>query len=168
MSGYLLPIIILFILLLCIFKRLPAYDIFTKGANDAITLCIKVLPNLIVIFMMIELLNVSGVLTFFIKNTNWLWKFLKIPSEIAELIILKPFSGSGSLAIISNIYKEFGTDSYIGNCASIIMGASDTLFYMIAVYFSTTKIKNTGAIIPISLISCFIGNIVACMICYLI
>jgi len=168
MSLYLLPILILFILMLSIFKRLPAYDIFTKGASEATTLCIKILPNLIAIFMMIELLNISGVLDFFITRTQYIWKFFKIPNEIVELIILKPFSGSGSLAILSNIYQEYGTNSYIANCASIIMGSSDTLFYMIAVYFSTTKIKNTGAIIPISLIACFIGNIVACMICYLI
>lgn len=168
MNIYIIPITFLIILLIALFKNLPGYNIFAKGANESTTLCIKTFPFLVDIFIMIELLKTSGVMDFIISNTTFFWNFLHIPKEIANLIILRPFSGSGSLAILTEIYAKYGTNSYISNCASVIMNSSDTLFYILAVYFSQTKIKKTGLIIPIALISTLIGNIFACIICMMI
>lgn len=165
MTEYIIPLFICIILLIALLKKLPSYDIFTKGAEEAIDLSIKTFPFLAAIFIMIELLNVSNILQFITTKTELFWNFLGIPTQVVELILLRPLTGSGSLATLTEIYTRFGTNSYISNCASIIAGSSDTLFYILAVYFGNTSIKKTGAIIPIALISCFIGNIIACLLC---
>lgn len=167
MSVYIIPIFFAIILLIAISKRFNTYNIFVNGAKNAINLCVGIFPLLVAIFIMVELLSASGVMEFFVSKTQSVWKFLGIPSEVIELILLKPFTGSGSIALLTNVYTKYGTNSYIANCASIIMGTSDTLFYILVVYFGTIKIKKTGAIIPIALASCFIGNLFACLICKL-
>ena len=91
--------------------------------------------------------------------------FLGIPKELTKLMILRPLSGNGSLAILDEIYLMYGVDSYIARCGSIIAGAAETIFYITAVYFSTTKITKLRYAIPVSLISTIIGAIVGCLLC---
>jgi len=90
---------------------------------------------------------------------------LGIPKELSELIIIKNFSGSGSLALLENIYINFGTDSYIGRCASIIMGSSEAILFISAVYFAKTKIKNLTPAIIIATIVNFFSAVLSCFIC---
>ena len=85
-----------------------------------------------------------------------------IPSELSKLIILRPFSGNGSLAIVKDIFLKYGPDSYIGRCASVVVGASDTIFYVTAIYFSTIKINKLRYTIPICIIASLFGSISAC------
>ena len=82
---------------------------------------------------------------------------------LIELVLLRPFTGSGSLALLSEIFNTYGTDSYIGRCASVIIGSSETVFYVSAVYFAKTSVKKLSYAIPVSLIATFIGAIVSCL-----
>ena len=91
-----------------------------------------------------------------------------IPAEIAPLVILKPFSGGGSLALLSEIYQNYGVDSYVSLCASAVYGSSETTFYISAVYYSKSKEKRLIKPILISLISTFISIIFVCFICKLV
>ena len=90
------------------------------------------------------------------------FSYLGIPKELLELIILRPLSGSGSLALLESIYLTHGVDSYLSVSASIIMGSTETIFYVVGVYFSMEKDKKTGLAIPIALFSSFIGTLLAC------
>ncbi|MDD4833027.1 MAG: spore maturation protein, partial [Clostridia bacterium] len=90
---------------------------------------------------------------------------LGVPAELSELIILRPFTGSGSIAILNDIYAQYGVDSYVGRCASVIMGVSETVFYIAGVYFAKTEIKKLGCAIPVALVCSFIGCILACLFC---
>ena len=99
--------------------------------------------------------------------TNPFFRLIGIPKELTELIIIRPLSGSGSLALLEELYQTYGVDSYVSRCASVIIGSSETVFYIAAVYFSTTKVKKLRSAIPIALIATFIGTIFACLFCRL-
>ena len=104
---------------------------------------------------MVKLLEESGLSKRLIDLLTPILSFFGIPKEVAPLLVLKPFSGSGALAMLSDIYAKFGTDTFIGKCASVIFGSSETVFYIAGVYFAKTKNKNLTLPIIISLIATF-------------
>jgi len=162
---YLVPIILLTTFLVATVKKIKIYDSFIAGIKESLGLVINLLPYLASIFMLIEIFRVSGLGG---KLTNILSKpmsYLGIPKELIELLILRPLSGSGSLALVENIFNEYGVDSYVARCASVIMASNDTILYVIAVYFSTSKDKKSGAAIIISIIASLMGAILTCTLC---
>ena len=94
-----------------------------------------------------------------------IFNIFKIPTELTEFLILRPFTGSGSMAMLSRIFSIYGPDSYIAKCACVIMSTSETTFYVVAVYLSTTKIKKLKYVIPVCLISAFLGATLSCLFC---
>lgn len=165
MAGYIIPIFILFVLSYSVIKKINAYECFVTGARSAVDLCINTFPYLVAIFSVVELLAISGISSVLTSLTAPVFEFLGIPSELTEFLILRPFTGSGSIAMLSNLFSTYGADSFISKCACVIMSCSETTFYVVAVYFSTTKIKKLRYIIPVCLLSAFIGAIVACGFC---
>lgn len=159
---YVLPVAFILIFVYSLIKNVPAYDHFVSGAKASFDLVLSIFPYLVAIFVFVELLDVSGVNKFLSTITAPILKFFGIPTELSELIILRPFSGSGSLAILKDIYVDYGVNSYIGLCASVIVGASDTVFYVMSVYFSTVKIKKFLYLLPVCLIACFLGSVASC------
>ena len=90
---------------------------------------------------------------------------LGIPKELTKLVLIKPFSGSGSLAVLTDIFTKYGVDSYLSRCACVIYGSSETVFYIAAVYFAGAKTKKLAVPIIISLIASFFSCVFACLIC---
>jgi spore maturation protein B len=117
---------------------------------------------------MTELFDKSGLSDILIKFLTPFFSFLGIPKEVAKLVLLKPFSGSGSLALVSEIYTTYGVDSYIARCASVIYGSSETVFYVATVYFAGAKTKNVLKPVLISLFASFVSCVFACFICKVI
>ena len=165
MTNYIIPIFIILVLIYSLVKRINAYDCFVSGARSAVDLCISTFPYLVAIFAVVELLSISGISAYLTKVTAPVFKFLGIPSELIEFLILRPFTGSGSIAMLSNLFSTYGADSFVAKCACVIMSCTETTFYVVAVYFSTTKIKKLRYIIPVCLLSAFIGAIIACALC---
>ena len=165
MSRYLIPILFIFIFVYGATKKVKPYDAFVHGAKDAIPFAFSIFPNLLCIFILTELLDASGISDFLTNLLSPFFSFLGIPTELNKLVLIKPFSGSGALAILSDIYKTCGINSYISRCASVIYGSSETVFYVAAVYFSNAKTKNLFSPIVISLIASFISIVFACLIC---
>lgn len=161
---YVVPVIILSVFVLALITRKDAFGSFTSGISEAIKLTINLLPYLAAVFMLMALMRASGIDNYLVKLLNPLFMLLGIPNECTELIILKPLSGSGSLAALKSIYAEYGADSYIGIASSIIMGSSDTALYVASVYFSVSNDKKSGAAVAIALVSSFIGVIASCAI----
>jgi len=160
---YVLPVLLVLLFLYCFIKKIPAYDHFTKGAKESVSLIISIFPYLVAIFIFVEIMKFSGVSKFLIDTFSPILSFLGIPPELSELVILRPFSGSGSLGLLKNIYLTYGVDSYISRCASVIVGASDTLFYVVSIYFSTIKVNKFKYLIPVALFACFLGSISGCL-----
>lgn len=164
-SNYIIPVFIILILSLSLIKKVNAYDCFVNGAKQSVNLCINTFPYLVAIFSVVELLSISGISLWLTQIFSPVFGFLGIPKELAEFLILRPFTGSGSIGMLSNLFSLYGPDSYIAKCACVIMSCSETTFYVVAVYFSTTKIKKLRYTIPICLLSALIGAVIACAMC---
>lgn len=165
MAIYIIPIFIIFLLVYSLIKKINAYDSFVEGSKQAIDLCINTFPYLVAIFSIVELLQASGLSEVISNLASPVFNVLGIPSELTEFLIIRPFTGSGSIGMLSNIFSMYGPDSYISKCACVIMSCSETTFYVVAVYFSTTKIKKLRYVIPVCLLSALIGSVLACSIC---
>ena len=166
--SYLLPLFILFTLALAVVKRVSLVDSFSEGVREAITLIVKLVPNLVAVFVALELMRVSGLSEMIGKVVSPLFLYLGIPKELIELIILRPLSGSGSLAILEDVFLRYGADSYVGISASIIMGSTETIVYVCSVYLAGEKDKKTGPAVAIALLSSFLGCVLACALARLI
>jgi len=168
MSSYLIPILFLLIFVFAIFKKVKPYDAFTLGAKSAVPFAVSIFPYLVSIFVLTELFEVSGLSDFLLRFLSPIFEFFGIPSELTKLVLIKPFSGSGSLALVSEIYTQYGVNSYIARCASVIYGSSETVFYVAAVYFAGAKTKKLFKPILISLVASFFSCVFACFICLVI
>lgn len=165
MSAYLTPILFIIIFLFAFFKKVKPYDTFTDGVKSAIPFAVKIFPYLTSIFVLTELFEVSGLSDLVCSLVSPVFKFFGIPNELTKLVLIKPFSGSGSLAILSDIYTKYGVDSYLARSASAIYGSSETVFYIAGVYFAGAKTKKLLTPIIISLIASFCSCVFACFIC---
>ncbi len=164
-TSYVIPCIIVLLIIISLFKKNKVFDCFANGAKEGLKLAIDVFPFLATVFVMVSLFRSSGLATLFSSLLEPIFSFLGIPSELCELILVRPFSGSGSIALLENIYSEYGADSYAARCASVIIGSSETVFYVSAMYFSKSKIKNLRYGIPLALIITLIGAIFSCFLC---
>lgn len=160
-SGVAVPLVILIILLYGIFEKQKVFDIFLEGAKEGTKMAIKIFPTLIGLFLAIGALRSSGILDFIINLILPILRFLKIPTEIMPLVILRPISGSGAIAIATDIMKKYGVDSYIGLISGTIMGATETTLYTIAVYTKSVDIKKTRFVLFAALMADFAGMLAA-------
>lgn len=163
--NYVIPIILILLLAYSLFKKEDNYATFVIGSQKSLSLIFEIFANIVAIFIIIELFKASGISTFLYKYISPVFSVFGIPKELCELIVLKPFSGSGTLAILSDIFTNYGVDSYIGRCASVIVASSETVFYVSSVYFSKTKVKNMGYAIPLALFVTFLSSVLACLFC---
>lgn len=165
MSVYILPIIFLLIFIYCIYKRVNTYDCFVKGAKGAIKLVVDIFPFIAAILIAVALLRASGITDFLAQALSPIFNFLGIPTELCELVLLRPFTGSGSYGILEDIFATYGADSYISRCACVMMGCSETIFYVATVYISQTKVKKLLYAIPVALVCSLVGTIIGCLLC---
>lgn len=165
MSAYIIPI--LFIALFCYakHKKVNTYDTFVKGAKKAVPLVIDIFPYIATIMVAVALLRVSGITTLLANALSPVFNLLGIPTELVELVLLRPFTGSGSYALLNDVLLECGADSYISRCACVILGCSETIFYVTTVYISQTKVKKLLYAIPVALICAVFGSCIACLLC---
>jgi spore maturation protein B len=165
MSAYLIPAIIFLLFLYATLKSVNTYNSFVMGAKASLKLIFDIFPYIVAVFIMVELFRESGFALILSDALAPIFNLIAIPKELIELVLLRPFTGSGSLALLSDIYATYGTDTYIGRAASVIMGSSETVFYVSAVYFSKTSVKKLGYAIPVALFATLVGAVVACLIC---
>lgn len=165
MASYIIPIFLIILCVYCFIKKINAYDHFVAGAKESVDLCINTFPYLVAIFVGVELFKLSGLSSLVGNFLAPFFQFLGMPSELTEFLVLRPFTGSGSLAMLSEIFTLYGADSYVAKCACVIMSCSETTFYIVALYFSTIKLKKLRYTIPASLLATFLGSILACFVC---
>ena len=160
-SNLAMPMVIFFIVLYGVTEKVKVFDNFLEGAKEGIKTTFSILPTLIGLFLAIGVLRSSGVLDFIIKLSSPILEIFKFPSELMPLAILRPISGSASIAVATDIMKQAGVDSLIGNIASTIMGSTETTLYTIAIYTSCIKIKKTRFILIAALTADITGIIVS-------
>ena len=165
MIKYLIPCFFLFVIAFALFKKVKPYDAFTDGVKSAIPFAVSLFPYLVSIFVLTEVFEQSGLSDLVADLVRPVFGFLGIPAELTKLVLIKPFSGSGSLATLSDIFGKYGADGYIARCACVIYGSSETVFYIAGVYFAGAKTKKLFKPIAVSLIASFISCAFACFIC---
>jgi len=124
-------------------KHIAVYDSFVEGAKDGIESTFSIIPPLVGLMVAISALRASGTFEILSKILMPILNIIDMPTEVLPLALLRPVSGSGSLAIVSDIFKNYGCDSFVGKCASVMMGSTETTFYTLAVYFGAVGIKNS-------------------------
>ncbi len=125
------------------FSKQASFDDFTDGAKEGISSAVKLLPTLIALVVAIKMLRASGAIDVISHALSPLLPKIGVPSELLPLLITRPFSGSAANASFYSLIEEYGADSFVGLCASVIMGSSDTMVYIIALYFSSVGIKKS-------------------------
>ena len=165
MSAYIIPIIFISLFCYARSKKVNTYDTFVRGAKKAIPLAVDIFPFVAAIMIAVALLRASGLTAIIADACSPVFNFLGIPTELVELVLLRPFTGSGSFALLDSVLTQYGADSYIARCACVILGCSETIFYVTTVYFSQTKVKKLLYAIPIALVCAVFGSVLSCLLC---
>ena len=168
LSNLAMPFIIFLIVVFGLIERNKVFDTFLDGAKECLEIVFNIFPTLIGLFVAIGALRRSGIIDAMVNFLNPVLKIIQFPSEVMPLALLRPISGSGSMAIATDIMKNFGVDSNIGLIASVIMGSTETTLYTIAIYTSSVGIKKTRNIIIPALIADIVGMIVSVVVCRLV
>ena len=147
------------------FKKVPLFDSFTSGVKGAIPLIVSIFPYIASVAMLSQLLDASGLGAKFAAWLSPAFSLTGIPEEIAPLLLVKPLSGSGSIAVLSDILGKYGVDSYIARCACVAYGSSETIFYIGAVYFAGIKRKKLSLALCISVLSYLLSVALCCFLC---
>lgn len=143
LSDLLVPFLIFYIVAYGIMAKRPVYDDFVRGAKDGIQTVVRILPTLIGLMVAVGVLRASGFLDFLSRLLCRFTELVHFPSELVPLTIVRMFSSSAATGLALDIFKEYGTDSYLGRVASIMMSCTETIFYTMSVYFMTARVKKT-------------------------
>ena len=165
----LFSVIILFILL-ALRKKVNIYESFIEGAKEGFNIAIKIIPFLVAILVAIGVFRASGTLDMLVDGIRWTLNFMGIDTAFVEALptaLMKPLSGSGARGMMVDAMSTYGADSFVGRVASTVQGATDTTFYIIAVYFGSVGIKKTRYAVSCGLIADFAGIIASIMLAYL-
>ncbi len=142
-SAYIMPVVILIIVGYGIYKKSDNYDNFVKGASDGMKTVVQIAPTLVGLMVSVGVLRSSGFLDYIAALIGNVTETAGIPADLIPLIIVRLFSSSAATGLSLDIFRQFGTDSYIGLVTSILMGCTETVFYTMSVYFMAAKIKKT-------------------------
>ena len=164
-SPVAIPVIMAIIIGYGLKEKNKVFDTFLEGAKEGIEITMSIFPTLIGLFVATGALRSSGILDLIINFVTPLLNVINFPKEIMPLAMLRPISGSSSIAIATDIMKNYGVDSNLGMIASTIMGSTETTLYTIAVYTSCVKIKKTRFVLVASLIADFVGILVSVAVC---
>lgn len=156
-SNIAVPFTILIIIVYGLIEKQLVFDTFLEGAKEGIQIVVNIFPTLLGLFLSINVLRESGIIEAFTNLVLPILNLLKIPPEILPLAMLRPISGSASMAVATDIMNKFGVDSLIGLISSTIMGSTETTIYTIALYTSAIKIKKVRFVLIAALAADFVG-----------
>ncbi|MEG1879737.1 MAG: spore maturation protein [Oscillospiraceae bacterium] len=165
-SVFAVPILIAGFIIFGFIKKVDVYDCFVEGAKDGLQSMVKIIAPLVGLLVGITMFRASGALDILAKILSPLTGLINLPKEVVPLALLRPVSGSASIAIVNDIFANNGPDSIAGLIASVMMGSTETTFYTVAVYFGTVGIKNVRHTIFAALLADATGIILATIITY--
>jgi len=169
-ANFILFSIIILFIMLALVKRVNVYDAFIEGAKEGFSVAIKIIPFLVAILVAIGIFRASGAMDFFIAGFEKFFTWLGLDTRFTEALpvaFMKPLSGSGARGLMIDAMTTHGADSFIGRLACTLQGATDTTFYIIAVYFGSVGIKNTRHAVGCSLLADLAGAITAILVAYM-
>ncbi|MBP3493829.1 MAG: spore maturation protein [Oscillospiraceae bacterium] len=162
-SSYVVPLLLALTAIYALTKKVDVYDALTSGAREGISVLVRIFPALAALLSAVYMLRASGAMELL---TAWLapaMELLGVPSETTALMLIRPISGSGALAVGSDLMATHGADSYIGRVSAVMLGSTETTFYTIAVYFGAAGIRRTRYTVPAALAADLAGFVFAAM-----
>lgn len=165
MSAAIIPLLAAVVVIYAIVKKVDVYDAFVKGAMEGLPILLRVLPYMAAMLISIQLLRASGAIDALTEAIGKPLEAAGMPVELLPMALLRPFSGSAAMAMVADIFKNYGVDSMLGLTASTMIGSSETIFYTLALYFGSVGIQKTRFTLPVALLASLvsvIGSIVAC------
>lgn len=167
-SLWSLPTIILIILTLGMIKKVPIYEVFTDGAKEGFKVSINIIPYLVAIIVAISMLRASGIIELTGNVLAPILGHFNVPADTIPIMLVRSLSGSAALGIFSDIAHSLGPNNYATTLAAVMVGSSETTFYVLAVYFGAVGIKKLRYALLVGLLADLIGIIAAITVCNLI
>lgn len=167
-SNLIIPLMVLIIIVYGIIKKVNIYDEFLNGATESFGMIIKIFPCFLAMILGINIFLKSGVLNLFLDLLGPILKHLNFPSSIFPMALMRPISGSSTLAILNNLFALYGPDSFIGRLGSVIQGSTDTTFYVVTLYFGSVGIKKIRYALWAGLFADLVGIVMSLVIVNLI
>lgn len=165
-SVWALPVILIGILTFGLVKKVPLYEEFTEGAKDGFKVAVKIIPYLVAIIVGISMLRASGAIDMLAHIMAPVLNKFNVPVDVLPLMIVRSLSGSGALGVFSDIANNLGPDSYATKLAAIMVGSSETTFYVLAVYFGAVGISKIRYALIVGLLADLVGIIAAVSVCH--
>lgn len=169
-SLYAIPCMVILIVGYGFAKKTDVYSAFTDGAASGLKSVVAIIPSVLGLFAAIGVFRASGAMELLGAAMRPVTDFFDIPDSLVSFGLLRPVSGSGSLAMANDIFVNEGADSFVSRVISVMMGSTETTFYTLAVYFGAVGIKNTSYAMKCALLAdfvCFISSILVCRIMFL-
>ncbi len=169
-ANLILILVIISFIVLAMIRKVNVYDTFIEGAKEGFTVAVKIIPYLVAILVAIGIFRASGAMALMVDGIASFFGWLGFDTQFADALpvaIMKPLSGSGSRGLMVDVMTNFGADSFVGRMACTMQGSTDTVFYVIAVYFGSVGIKNTRYAILCGLTADIVGSVTAILLSYL-
>lgn len=155
------PAFIVLVTTMGVIKKVPVFDVFVIGAKKGLLTLYKLIPTLIGLIVAVDMLKASGAMDLLCNFVAPFAQTIGFPKEIVPMVLLRPISGSGSTALLNQVYVDCGPDSFAGRVASVLAGSTETTFYAVTVYFGSTNVKNIRHTLPVALIADFTAAVMA-------
>lgn len=164
LSSLMIPFLVLFILVYGILKKQDVYNLFIEGAKESFSMITSLFPSMLAMILGVNIIVKSGFITYIFTFLSPILNILKIPINVLPMMLIRPISGSSSLAILNNILEMFGPDSFEGILASLIQGSTDTTFYVLTLYFGSVGVKKIKYSLWAGLFADIVGIIISIVI----
>lgn len=165
LSLWALPSIIVIILTVGLIKKVPIYEVFTEGAKDGFKVAVNIIPYLVAIIVAISMLRSSGTIEILANALSFVLAKFHVPADVLPVILVRPLSGSAALGLFSDIATHLGPNSYATKLAAVMVGSSETTFYVLAVYFGSVGITKFRYAIWVGLLADIIAAIISIIVC---
>ena len=161
LSAYVIPVLLASVAVYGMGRHVDVYSALTHGAEEGLTVLLRVAPALVGLLTAVSMFRVSGAMEWLSGLFAPVLELLGVPPETAPLMLVRPVSGSGALAVATDLMAAHGPDSYIGRVAAVMLGSTETTFYTIAVYFGSAGIHKTRHTVPAALAADLTGFVAA-------
>ena len=161
LSSIIIPLFVLFVIMYGVKKKINVYESFLKGAKEGLIITFNIFPTIMAMVFAINIFLDSNFIYSFLSIFKGIFNVTNIPIEIMPMALLRPISGTASLAIMNEIFISYGPDSFLGRLSSILQGCTDTTIYVIALYYSSIGIKKIRYSLKVGLFADLVGITVA-------
>ncbi len=159
-----IPALILFVLITAAIRGVKIYEVFVEGAKEGFQVAVRIIPYLVAMLVAIGVFRAGGAMELLGKLVSPLTNLIGMSPEVLPMALLRPLSGSGALGVLSELVTVHGPDSLIGRMASVMMGSTETTFYVMAVYFGSVSVYRTRHAVPAGIIADITGLLVAVLV----